>query len=217
MILNMNAIGQTKLLVQAQYFPPLGFFGWYGPGVDIYIDFSERFEKQTYRNRCCLLAADRVLNLTVPVQKGKTQCTTGQVGVVNQSPWARLHLRSMASCYGRAPFFEHYMPQLESVLGNNWHQLAQLNLATLRWAEKVLGLGPAQVLLHKPSIDDAFVQLHGALHPKREPGTGGAILSYKPYHQCFSPHAFVPGLSIIDLIMNQGPGASSYIPKWQGV
>lgn len=160
------------------------------------------------------MAADGVLNLTVPVQKGKTQCTTGEVGVVNRTAWGRLHQRTMATCYGRAPFYAHYMPQLEAILGSTWQELAHLNLATIRWAEKVLGLDPAQVVPSGASIDHTYILMHGALHPKKPLGNSGNGIEYQPYPQCFSLHKFVPGLSIIDLIMNQGPQAYGYLPTW---
>ena len=57
-----------------------------------------------------------MLDLTVPVQKGKTQLTSGEVAVIYRDKWQQVHLRAIQSAYGRAPYFEHYFPQIEQII-----------------------------------------------------------------------------------------------------
>ena len=141
-----------KLLIESQYFPPIAFFAQILIFESVFLDPNERFEKQSYRNRCSILTSNKVLDLVVPVQKGKTQLTSGQVEVVYRDKWQSVHLRAIQSAYGRAPFFEHYYPQIEQIIKTEYKTIFDLGKSTIEWASKVLSLD-SRVSSFKNSID----------------------------------------------------------------
>lgn len=202
--------------IEAQFFPPVGFFSVYNGFNQIYLLKSERFEKQTYRSRCRILGSNKVQNLTVPVQKGKTQLISGQVQVIYRDNWQVQHLRTIAAAYGRAPYFDHYFPQVEKLMLAQHGSIYQFNLSTIRWAEKQLGIESAlEWEADSESFDGA--NLRSIIHPKRAytvEVNGETIRDkthLKSYFQCFDHSGFVPNLSILDLLFNMGPEARTFL------
>ena len=59
-----------KTIIESQYFPCIEYFHILKNRTDVWIESKEHFEKQTYRNRCYILTADRVLPLAIPMQGG---------------------------------------------------------------------------------------------------------------------------------------------------
>lgn len=194
-----------NLLLEAQYFPPVQFFMCYFNHPTIFLDPLERFEKQTYRNRCRILTAAKVQDLIVPVQKGKTQLTSGQVKVIYEEPWPTKHLRSMATAYGKAPYFEHYFHQIEALLAEQRDTIFDLNIATIRWAEKVLGI-ENRAIVRTEDLSEPYAKYHSQIHPKAH-----SKETFTPYFQCFDWAGFAPNLSVLDLVFNEGPVARAVL------
>ena len=60
----------------------------------------------------------------------------------------------------------------------------------------------------------AALDLREAIHPKRPDAILRDLGLSKPYWQVFSPrHGFIPNLSIMDLLFNEGPDSISYLKK----
>jgi hypothetical protein len=202
-----------KLLIESQYFPPIAFFAQFLKFETVFLDPNERFEKQSYRNRCRILTSNKVLDLTVPVQKGKTQLTSGEVAVVYRDKWQQVHLRAIQSAYGRAPYFEHYFPQIEQIIKIEHKTIFDLGKSTVAWAARILNI-EFRILNNEDT--DVFFDGRSAIHPKIE---SEITRDFKlqtlnsSYFQCFDHSGFVPNLSIIDLIMNEGPMSIEYLKK----
>lgn len=205
-----------ELVIESQYFPPVAYFVQMLRFEQVWVSGQERFEKQSYRNRCCILTANKVLSLVVPVQKGKSQIATENVQVVYREKWQLDHLRAIQSAYGKAPYFAHYFPQIEKIITGQYHTIFSLNRDTITWAAQLLGLH-FSVPENAHTIDGYdIVNAVSLIHPKRElpPDNRLHYASEKlerPYFQCFDKLGFVPNLSIIDLVMNEGPTSRQYI------
>ena len=81
-----------------------------------------------------------MLDLTVPVQKGKTQLTSGEVAVIYRDKWQQVHLRAIQSAYGRAPYFEHYFPQIEQIIKTEHKTIFDLGKSSIAWAARILNI-----------------------------------------------------------------------------
>ncbi|MGB0429168.1 MAG: WbqC family protein [Bacteroidia bacterium] len=210
-----------KLLIESQYFPPIAFFAQFLRFESVFLDPNERFQKQSYRNRCCILTSNKVLSLVVPVQKGKTQLTSGEVAVVYKDKWQLVHLRAIRSAYGRAPYFEHYFPQIEQIINTEHKTIFDLGKSTVEWAARILNIEFR--ILNNENLE-GFLDGRSAIHPKGrstefQVQSSKESLNFKlqtlnsSYFQCFNHSGFVPNLSIIDLIMNEGPMSKAYLEK----
>ena len=60
----------------------------------------------------------------------------------------------------------------------------------------------------------AYEDLREAIHPKREDTILRDLELEKPYFQVFAEkHGFIPNLSIMDLLFNEGPDSITFLKK----
>lgn len=183
-------------------FPPVSWWQQIRPLNEVLLEEAQPFRKMTGRNRYRIATANGPLLLSVPVAGGRTlKAPLGEVLIDEHQDWQKQHWRSLFSAYGRAPFFEHYGPALEQLLMQCPKRLADFNFAALEWIRKELRLPVIFTRNNRPAPSDT--PLLPEL-PEAAP--------IKPYSQVFEDrHGFLPGLSILDLLMNEGPAAGAYL------
>ena len=201
-----------RVLVELHYLPCIAYFSLLSKFDEIVIEQHENYNKQSYRNRCRILGANRVEQLVIPLtgKHGKTKIRDVQIDYTQR--WQNNHWRSIESAYRKAPYFEHYADELRETLYFAPPYLFNFNKNLL---EKCLTwLGYAPTILFSRTFDkspEGVTDLRDQIHPKH----GGKSLSYfqpAAYHQVFG-ETFVENLSIIDLIFCQGPEAVSIVRR----
>lgn len=163
------------------------------------IDIEDRYEKQTLRNRCVILSANGLLNLSVPVTRPLGKNTLVKDVLINYTEdWQKDHLKAIESAYRNAPYFEHYYEELFKIIKQNHKYLIDLNIALTSFICTQLGI---KILIVKGGETD------------KSPATFKQLLSPKerlnhqspPYHQVFGAiEDFETNLSCLDLLFNQG-------------
>ncbi len=178
-------------------FPPVAWWRTMLPYADVVIDVQDRFRKMSFCNRYCIATANGPLLLTVPIAGGRTaKMPLSEVAIDYKQDWQKQHWRSIFSAYGRAPFFEHYGPAVGQIIGKKNVLLAGLSLAALNWVVQELNLA-TRFIPAKPVRD---------FYASRTSFAEGEEI--KRYAQVFEDrHGFLPNLSILDLLMNEGPAA----------
>ena len=163
------------------------------------------FRKLSYRNRYRIASANGPLRLSIPLQGGRRKgLPLGDTEIDYTHDWQRQHWGALYSAYGRAPFYEHYGPELEALIFAGHRTLLDFNLAGINWICKVLRLEPIIALSGEwdPGWADEYSKVI-------RPAEAGEI---RPYHQVFGDkQGFIPDLSIIDLLMAEGPYATAYL------
>ena len=206
---------------------------------DVYIDACENYVKQTSRNRCEIATANGKQILTVPVttkvqevqkfkgvQKFKEVLRTESSGeqarstvpvnfpvlvknvlVSEHGNWRHQHWEALKSAYGMSPFFDYYQddirPFFDEVVfrANNWQKLFDYNLAIMRKMLDLIGV-KKEVRLTSPTPTP----------PQGERVVHVPINVPVHYYQTFQKrHGFIPNLSILDLLFNEGPEAILYL------
>ncbi|MGN0188010.1 MAG: WbqC family protein, partial [Candidatus Cryptobacteroides sp.] len=77
-------------------------------------------------------------------------------------------------------------------------------------SEGTVGNGVWEGLPYNPSLD--AVDLRSVIHPKRSDDILGRLGKEKPYFQVFAQkYGFIPNLSVMDLLFNEGPDSISYL------
>ncbi|MCD8739863.1 WbqC family protein [Mucilaginibacter roseus] len=192
------------------YLPPVSYFtqlNKYKP--DIWIEREEHFPKQTYRNRANIYSPDGVLSLVVPVIKGsKNHTKIKDVRISYDFNWQRLHWMSLQACYRRSAYFEFYEDDFAPFYEQKVDYLFDYNQQMLELILKLLKIKTE--LKFTDNYEHTYttaIDLRESIHPKK-----GLITDNKPYFQVFEErNGFVPDLSIVDLLFNQGPQAQLYI------
>ena len=178
------------------------------------IDLHENYQKQSYRNRAEILCANGVMSLTVPVRKPHNEkVLTRDIAIDNSKKWRHQHLHAIISSYSRSPYFEHYEEAVTALYGVRYETLAELNAACMECVCRLLKVGP-QVAFSDGYLlaGDGDTDLRSALSHKPRLHRDDPCFVPEPYEQTFSDRfGFVPNLSVIDLLMNEGPLAVDVI------
>jgi hypothetical protein len=197
------------LFVSSAYLPPVEYFSLMLKADDILVEREENYHKQTYRNRCCILSANGILTLTVPVYLGSIHKTpVKEIRIDYSKRWQQVHLRALTASYGSSPFYEFYFEDFERIIMENHEFLIDLNSNLTNAAIKILGLeisvGFTDFFVPQRKADNDF---RYAVTPKKK-----SVFTLKEYTQVFKyKNQFTGGLSIIDLIFNMGPEAVNYL------
>lgn len=199
------------LLIELPFLPCLDFFTGLLTHDEVLIEGFEQYQKQSYRNRCYVLTANKVDCLTVPVAGSTNHQPIRDVRIDTSVAWQKRHWRTIESAYRKAPFFEFYAPDFEIVYRRPWSFLFDLSWEMLticrQWVGVKTPIRLTEWYTKEPEIGvfDARSRMN-AKNPTDTP------LFYQPvpYLQNFGP-AFVPNLSIIDLLFCMGPEAQHYL------
>ncbi|MGL5957077.1 MAG: WbqC family protein [Phocaeicola sp.] len=202
-----------SLYLSTAYFPPTHYFAKMLNAEQIFIEAHEHFVKQTYRSRCQIATANGALNLTVPVQK-----TSGQKKPIRDTridyseDWQRQHWRTFVAAYKSSPFFEYYADDFLPFFEQKESFLFDLNLKITNCIVETLQITTPLLLTEAYnkhlSIEEDF---RNTISPKQ------AIKTHKQdeattYYQCFSDrNGFLPNLSILDLLFNEGNNARTLL------
>lgn len=204
---------QTSILIEAQYLPCIAFFSSLVGKEKLILEAEEFFEKQTYRNRCHLLSSQQIEVLTVPLQGANKKIKSKDIKIDKDQKWNKKHWRSIQTCYGKSPFFEFFADEFKPIYEKEYDFLWDLNLDLLTICLKITGqkLIITESDSYEKNVSGNVMDARSLIHPKKPDYLNQF---YKPtaYGQSFGNN-FEPNLSVIDLLMNEGPNAKTIIEK----
>ncbi|PWG80448.1 WbqC family protein [Pararcticibacter amylolyticus] len=190
------------------YLPPIELFSRIKQGHgDILIEQFEHFPKQTYRNRALIHSPQGKLALIVPVVKGsKVHTKVKDVQISYDFDWQRLHWMSIQTSYRSSAYFEFYESDFSVFYEKRWKYLYEYNEEIFQLLTKLLKLDIQWSFTQafEKQYDD-YADYRESIHPKKV-----SDIPFQPYFQVFEDrNGFIPNLSIIDLLFNQGPRSAS--------
>ncbi len=191
------------------YFGNIEYFSFFAKHQVINIDLTEKYQKQTYRNRTEIYGANGKLNLSVSVNRpfGKNTLIP-QVEISYKENWQKNHFKSIESAYRRTPFYEFYIDEIKAILFEKHHLLQDLNLKLTLHLINKLGID-CEINLVKDKDFKKDKDLTQHFSPKKSTG-----FECKPYIQTFSDrNPFINNLSILDLLFNEGPNSICVIEE----
>jgi hypothetical protein len=200
----------NRCLIELHYLPCIAWFAAVHRCEAIVIERHEHFVKQSYRNRCHILGANRVEKLIIPTTLKSNRTLITDVRIDYTQKWLNNHWRSIESAYRNAPFFEYFADDLHAILFGRHVFLYELNFRLLEVCLKLLRL---EVSIKESVAYENVPATHTLdLRNQVSPKHSGFQQFIKPaaYTQVFG-HVFVTNLSIIDLLFCTGPEAQSVI------
>ena len=200
-------------LFTTAYFPSISYMARFLAEDEPLIEVYETYHKQTYRNRCRVMTANGVENISVPVIKVNGNHTmTRDVMISPIEPWQHIHSRCLESAYKASPYFDHYYDYLKPIFENRFDRLVDLNDATMEAVFKMLKVNK-EIKHTTDYIREAENDLREAFSPKKPVDAS----LFPTYYQVFSEKfPFAPDLSVLDLIFNEGPEAIGYLKNKTG-
>lgn len=194
-----------KVLVSSAYLPPIEWFALLFHS-EMYIERWENFQKQTIRNRARILTSQGFYDLIVPIRHSSDKSIT-DTKISHKEQWQRQHCRTIVSAYRKAPYFEHYWPEIEPLLMENHLYLFDFNQNLIGSFCKILGVEePAHsaIWIKNPT---ELIDLRAGLNAEDEP-----VVIIDPYMHVFPiEQSHASGLSILDLVFNLGPESGLFL------
>ena len=229
--------------LQPGYLPWLGFFHQIAKTDLFLICDELQYTRYDWRNRNRIRTKEGWLWLIVPIEgRNRLNKRIDEIKIDYSKGWRRKHWLSIKESYQKAPYFEKYKDFWKEIYQRRWTYLADLDMAIILHCLKLLGIGTKIVISSDLKLEDKFSKKVNLDATERiiffckelgadeffEGASGknyinedrlkeeGIKLEYQNYHhpvyrQVYQP--FIPYLSIVDLLFNEGEKSLEIIMK----
>lgn len=225
-------------ILQSNYIPWKGYFEL-GNIVDEFIIYDTvQYTKNDWRNRNKIKTQNGLSWLTIPVKQENLSQLIIDTKISDKN-WNKKHWKTLIQYYSKTKYFKDYKEIFEELYLNcNEEYLSQINYkfitaintildikTTIRWSgefdlvegqtEKLLGICKqckADVYVSGPAAKEYFDEKLA-----KQEGISIEWMNYDgypEYTQSFPP--FEHGVSILDLVFNEGPNATQFMKSFKG-
>jgi hypothetical protein len=224
------------VIMQPTFLPWVGYFDLIDQ-ADVFVFLETvQFEKQTWQQRNRIRTSNGLEWLTVPVFiKGKFGQLIREVEI-RTTDFPHKYIKTLGQHYGKTPYYREYKEELEGILMSvrKDPSLARLNITLIQWLSRQLGVSSRFITASELFVEgkrseriisilrrvgaDLYMSPQGSLDYLLKDRAifkagGFPVLihnyTHPKYRQQYKP--FTPGASAVDLLFNEGPGASSII------
>lgn len=218
---------------QPVYLPWLGLFHKIASAdMFCYFDIAQ-YQTKDYNNRNKIKTNTGELWLSVPVEsKNHFGKKVGEIRIV-QDGWQRKHIKTIQLQYQRAPYYSNYKDRIFEVIEKDSKEtLGDLNLQMLICLKNILGITTPIVIASEHDFQNSKSDLvldmclklgaekyifgsqggnYADVQKFRNSGVESYFQNYKHpiYKQLHGE--FIPYMSVIDLIFNEGPNSLNII------
>ena len=217
-------------ILQSNYIPWKGYFDLIN-SVDEFVIYDDmQYTKRDWRNRNKIKTPQGLKWLSIPVEvKGKYFQTIKDTKI-SEKDWNKKHWNILKQNYSKSKYFNDWKDYFEELYLNcNQENLSQINYTFIVAINKILGIktkirwssefnlvdGQTEKLLNICQECDADIYLSGPAakkyfdeniaNKKNIKVEWIDYSNYPEYQQLYPP--FEHGVSILDLIFNEGPNA----------
>jgi len=222
---------------QPGYLPYIGFFKKIQScNVFVYLD-DVQYERGDWDNRNKIKTSDGPIWLTVPVYNKSGQ-KLNEVQISYDTHWNIKHIKAIELNYQKTPYFSDYWDSLKNILEKKWSKLIELNLALIEYVNEKLEITTKTIRASDLKINsvgsqrlvDICKKLKGSTYLSGEMGKDYLdeklfhkeniqVIYEKFQHPTYSQihGTFMPNLSIIDLLFNEGEKSKDILLKSKNI
>jgi hypothetical protein len=203
---------ETIQIADNQYFGSVNYYNNLFRYTNTIIEVFDNYQKMSFRNRCTLVGSNGLIDLSIPIVGGRNKkqlmC---EVKIDYSQPWQQQHIKTIKSCYGKSPFFEYFIFDIEKLLTCQYNSLVDLNTTLLNWTKKIVKLDNTisfSKAYQAKEVLNYIVDNRNLFMPKDFQKQVGII----KYTQVFdSTIGFQPNVSILDMLFCEGPAAKNLL------
>lgn len=198
-----------NVLIHPTYFPNIAHASAMLYANEVTFEMDDNYQKQTYRNRTYIYGANGKLQLSIPIiHTQKERQKYRDIKIYHAENWQDIHWKSLETAYRTSPYFEFYEDELQPLFTEKAEYLLDFNLKCLETVLDCLqwNLNSSKTKIYQKKVEDQLDYRYLA-NARKEPA-----YNFDNYMQVFnSKHGFIPNLSILDLLFNEGPNALNYL------
>lgn len=185
------------------YFGSIAYFKEVCKYDKIAIESKETYPKQTLRNRTVINTSNGHLRLTVPVEKPRgSRSITGEIMISDNGKWRAEHWRAIKTAYSSAPYFDHYGMEIEELIHSEKKDLVEFNTSITTRILDWLSF-KTEITFTDDFIEHTEINFRNGFNDSKDTDS--------PYTQVFETEPFNDSLSILDVILCEGPLARNLL------
>jgi hypothetical protein len=194
-------------IIETQVFPNIQYFTLILKHKGLTLEANENYQKRSFRNRYHIGSQKGILNLSIPLSKGKNeQQSIREVIISFDHNWQSQHWNSICSSYGKSPYFIYYKDEIKELLFSTEGSLFQYNQNIILEICKLLKIPIA--IEHTTDFEKNIQASH---YNKLKLNS---LVQTIPYYQVYAKKSqFLNNLSILDLLFHMGPESILYLRK----
>jgi hypothetical protein len=222
----------TVSILQSNYIPWKGYFDIIAKS-DVFVIYDEvQFTKNDWRNRNLIKTQKRLEWISIPVRQENLHQKIFETEIL-QGNWIKKHKSTLQTNYGKAPYFKEYKDIIFEIYDFPTTNLSELNKLFIEKICAILAIDTKIIDSRELNLEgdkverliDACKKLNATKYLSG-PAAKNYInedlfnennielewmdyCNYKEYSQLYPP--FEHGVSILDLIFNEGPYARSFL------
>ena len=221
----------TVCIRQPGYLPNIGFFKKIqASDIFVYLDDAQ-YAIRSWDNRNKIKNNEKPTWLTVPVLHPYNK-KLNEIKISYTKDWINDHINLIEASYSKAPYFNTYWPGLKSIIEKKWKKLIELNIELIEHCISLLEFTTERKLSselmikekHSERLLEICLKLNATTY--RSGIMGKEYLDEKIFndkninvvyenfqHPTYDQlgKEFLPNMSIIDLLFNEGDNAKKII------
>ena len=188
-------IKENEFALPIKYLPRVSWFANAIEKRELILCSAEIYRRENHPNRCSIVSANGLINLSVPLAGGRNQKVMMSELKIAGNDWKRNHLQAIKSAYGKAPYFLYYFDALENCIKNSEDNYLNFCIELIKWL--------IHELIRPLSINVTSAEI---------PVLNSPSLNCKKYYQVFeNKFGFQNDVCAIDLLFCMGPDANQYL------
>ena len=198
-----------KIIIHPTYFPNIDLLSQLIKSENILFEISDKYTKQTLRNRTEIHAANGKLILSIPVKYSSSKKEKYKdIKICYNSSWQKIHLKSIESAYRNSPYYDFFEDYFIKFFNKKEKFLIDANIKSIELIYDILDMKMKYDLTndYKNKLENYTD------YRKLVDSNPDEKMSKINYSQVFQEkNGFISGLSSLDIIFNKGLESLDYI------